>query len=350
MIHFEHITYLYFLLVIPALYGIFFWTRFRKKKKLALFADSPLLVQLQPELSRRRPHIKFTLLMLALAFLIITIANPQVGTKMVKGERLGADIAICMDVSNSMMAEDIAPNRLARSQRAVSTLLDQLGSDRVSLVVFAGSSFIQMPLTTDYSAAKMFVDQMDCNMIQAQGTAIGDAINTAMQSFGYGDPDREWEKKLSRTIIIISDGENHEDDAIGAAKEAYAEGVMVNTIGMGTTKGTPIPEYRNGQNNGYKHDREGNIVTTQLNEQMLVDIAQAGGGIYVRAANINAGIDEIVKQLEHLEKENYGSSIFSEYESRFQYPLAAALLCLLAEVLIAEKRNKKYNLGKLLKR
>lgn len=350
MIHFEHINLLYLLLTIPVLVGLYIRMRVVRQRKLAEFADTNLLNRLTPENSRRRPVAKFTLLMLAWAFLIITLANPQVGTKMVKGERLGADIAVCMDVSNSMMAEDIAPNRLARSQRAVSALLDQLGSDRVSIIVFAGSAFVQMPLTNDYSAAKMFVEQTNCNMIEAQGTAIGEAISMAMQSFGYGDPDREWQKKQSRTIIVISDGENHEDDAIKAASDAQAEGVMVNTIGMGTTQGTPIPVYYKGQQAGYKRDKAGNIVTTQLNEQMLIDIAQAGGGIYVRANNINAGIDDIVKQLTKLEKENYGNTVFSEYESRFQYPLAAALLCLLAELLFTEKKNKKFNIGKLLKR
>ena len=186
MIHFEHPIYLYLLLLVPLLTVVYVLNYLRRKKRMALFADSDLVSRLQPDLSHRRPHVKFALLMLALGCLVLTIANPQVGTKMVKGERLGADIAICMDISNSMMAEDISPSRLARSQRTVANLLDQLGNDRVSLVFFAGSSFIQMPLTTDYGAARMFVEQADCDLIAAQGTAIGDAIETAMKSFGYG--------------------------------------------------------------------------------------------------------------------------------------------------------------------
>lgn len=350
MIHFEHPFILYSLFAIPFFVALYVWVCYKRKKAMAAYADNALLWRLNPEESRRRPVIKFTLLMLSLGFLVITAANPQVGTKIVKGERLGSDIAICMDVSNSMMAEDVSPNRLARSQRTVNTLLNELGSDRVSLIVFAGTSFIQMPLTTDYSAAKMFVDQTDCSMIQSQGTAIGDAINKAMESFGYGDPDREWKKKQSRTIIVISDGENFEDDAIGAARDAAAEGVMVNTIGMGLPNGAPIPEYHNGQMSGYKKDVEGNTVTTQLNERMLVDVANAGNGIYVRASNTNAGIDEIIKQLTKLEKTNYGSSAFSEYESRYQYPLAVALLLMLADLLIMEKKNKRFNIGRYLKR
>lgn len=350
MIHFEHPTILYLLLVIPALVGLYICVRIQRKRKLEKFADSALVGQLMPSQSRRRPHIKFALLMLAVGFLIITWANPQVGTKMVKGERLGSDIAVCLDISRSMMAEDVSPNRLERSQRTVNSLLDKLGSDRISLILFAGSSFIQMPLTTDYGATKMFVDQTSCDLIQTQGTAIGDAIGKAMESFGYGDPDREWTKRQSRAIIVISDGENFEDDAVAAAKDAAAEGVRVFTIGMGTTKGTPIPEYLNGRNVGYKHDQEGSVVTTKLNEQMMIDIAEAGKGLYVHSGNINAGISEIVKHLEKLEKDSYGSAQFSEYESRYQFPLAAALLCLLLEVCVFEKKNAKLNIGKILKR
>ena len=294
--------------------------------------------------------MKFGLILLALGFLIIAIANPQIGSKMVKGERLGSDVAICLDVSNSMMAEDIQPNRLERSKKIVTNLLNDLGSDRVSLVVFAGSSYIQMPLTNDYSAMKLFLDQVSCDLIASQGTAIGDAIDKAMESFGYGDPDRPWEKNNSRAIIVISDGENHEDDAIAAAKKAANEDVLVCTIGMGLPDGIPIPEYRNGQRTGFKQDNNGNTVTTRLNEQMLASISDAGNGVYVRAGNINAGIHEIVKAIENLEKANYGEAMFSEYESQYIYPLAAAIICLLLEVLIFERKNKKYNLGKILNR
>lgn len=350
MIHFEHPNILYLLLLIVLFTLLFVWMRRRRRQQRLLFADEPLLHQLSPLESQRRPIIKFALLMLALACLIIAWANPQVGTKMVKAERVGADVAICMDVSNSMMAEDISPNRLARSQKAVSTLLDKLGSDRISIVVFAGSAFIQMPLTNDYAAAKMFIDQTSPSMINTQGTAIGEAINQAMASFGYGDDEREWVKKKSRTIVVISDGENFEDDAIEAAHAAASEGVVVNTIGMGLEQGAPIPEYRNGMVAGYKKDIEGNTVTTKLNEQMMIDIADASKGIYVRANNINAGIDDIVKQIEKLDKENYGSAQFSEYESRYQYPLAAGLLLLIVEVMLLAKKNSRINWGNLIKR
>lgn len=350
MIHFAHPKILYLLILLALCTILFVVVRMQRKRQRQLFADDHLLRQLSPMESVRRPIVKFTLLMLALAMLIVAWANPQIGTKMVKAERVGADVAICLDVSNSMMAEDISPNRLLRSQKAVSTLLDQLGSDRVSIIAFAGSAFIQMPLTNDYGAAKMFIDQTSCSLIQTQGTAIGEAISQAMMSFGYDDPDREWEKKKTRTIIIISDGENHEDDAVEAARNAADQGVVVNTIGMGLDKGAPIPLYHQGQMVGYKKDAEGNTVTTKLNEQMMMEIAEAGNGIYVRANNINAGVSDIVKQIEKLDKEKYGSAMFSEYESRYQYPLALALLFLVVEVLIFEKKNSRINWGNIIRR
>ena len=347
MIQFEHPAILWFLLLIPVGVGVWIWLQFHNRKRLEQFADRTMFGRLIPDASRWRPHTKFGLIMLGAAFLIIAIANPQEGSKMVKGERLGSDIAICLDVSNSMMAEDIQPNRLERSKRIVNNLLSALGSDRISLVVFAGSSYVQMPLTSDYSAVKLFLDQIDCSLISAQGTAIGEAIDKAMQSFGYGDPDREWVKKQGRAIIVISDGENFEDDAVAAARQASSQGVRVCTIGMGLTSGTPIPEYRGGQRVGYKRDRDGNTVTTHLDEATLTAIANAGKGVYVRANN-NSSVEEIVRMIEGMEKDSYGEAMFSEYESRYQYPLVAALFCLLAELFIFERRNKKVNFDKIL--
>lgn len=350
MIHFEHIPILWLLLAVPLFTLLYIVSRRRSRRQMAAYADKRMLPQLRPQQSRRRPTVKFILLMMAFCCFVLALANPQVGTKMVKGQRMGADIAICMDVSNSMMAEDIQPNRLERSKRAVSNLLDQLGADRISLVVFAGSAYIQMPLTNDYGAAKMFVDQMSCSLIGTQGTAIGDAIDKAMESFGYGDPDVEWKRQHSRAIIVISDGENHEDDAVEAAKDAAKEGVMVCTIGMGSPAGAPIPEYRNGRAAGYKTDHNGQTVTTHLDEATLSHIAQSGNGIYIRAANITAGLDQVVKEIDKLDKANYGEARFAEYESRYMYPLALGLACLILELLIMEKKNNKFNLSKLLKR
>ncbi|MBR1517717.1 MAG: VWA domain-containing protein [Bacteroidales bacterium] len=351
MIHFQHSELLWLLAAIPLVLGAWLWMRFRKRKALQRFADSEMFDRLIPDSSKWRPVAKIALLLTALALLIVAVANPQMGSKMVKGERMGSDLAVCLDISNSMMAEDLQPNRLERSKRVISNLMTQLTGDRISLVVFAGSSFIQMPLTNDYSATRLFLDQIDCGLIATQGTAIGDAIGKGMESLGYGDEEREWQRTRNRAIIVISDGENFEDNAIEAATQAANEDVMVCTIGMGLPEGAPIPVYsRSGQRTGYKQDRDGNIVTTRLNEQMLADIAHAGNGVYVRAGNVNTGFDEIIKRIQRLEKDSFEETMFAEYESRYQYPLTAALVCLLLEVLLFERRNRKINWQKLLER
>ena len=345
MVHFEHIEYLWLLAVVAAmgvLWGVMEW---RRRRRMEQWADRSMFGRLIPDLSGWRPAFKMALTLTGFALLVVALANPQFGTKIEKSKRAGSDVAICLDVSNSMMAEDLQPNRLERSKRAVTNLLNSLAGDRVSLVVFAGTSYIQMPLTNDYGAAKLFLDQVSCDMIGTQGTAIGDAIEKAMQSFGYGDPDREWVKNKGRAIVVISDGENHEDDAVGAARDAQKEGVRVCTIGMGLPDGTPIPEYNTrGQRTGFKRERGGSIIMTHLNEEMLRDIASAGNGVYVRASNAGSGLSDITKIIEGLEKEEFGEAVFSAYESRYQYPLAAGLLCLLAEVLIYERRNRKWKL------
>ena len=335
MIHFEHIEYLW-LLAGAALLGVLWGvTRWRERRRLEHWADKEMFPRLIPDEQKWRPLIKGTLFLLGISMLVVALANPLLGKKQEKGKRSGSDIAICLDVSNSMMAEDVKPNRLSRSKQVVNNLLNTMTGDRVSLIVFAGTSYIDMPLTNDYNAAKLFLDQVDCNMIPAQGTAIGDAIEKGMATFGYGDEEREWVSNKGRAIIVISDGENHEDDAVGAAKKAYKEGIRVCTIGLGGTEGTPIPMNSNGT---FRRDNEGNVVITRLNEQMLRDIANAGKGVYVNGAG---DIDEITSLLENLEKNEFDEAIFDSYESRFQYPLSAGLFLLLVEILIFERKNKK---------
>lgn len=349
MIHFEHIEYLWLLLLVAALGGLWGYASWRRRRKMESWADRTMFGRLIPDQSGWRPALKMALTLTGMALLVVALANPQFGTKIEKGKRAGSDVAICLDVSNSMMAEDIQPNRLERSKRVVNNLLSTLAGDRVSLIVFAGASYIQMPLTNDYSAAKLFLDQVSCDMITSQGTAIGDAIEKAMQSFGYGDSDREWEKNKGRAIVVISDGENHEDDAVGAAGSALKEGVRVCTIGMGLPDGTPIPQYDpRGRKDGFKRERGGSIIMTKLNEQMLRDIANAGGGVYVRASNAGSGLGDITKVIEGLEKEEYGEAVFSAYESRYRWPLTAAIVCLVAELFIYERRNRKWNLEDIL--
>ena len=345
MVHFEHIEYLWLLLLVAlagVLWGVMSW---RERRRLEEWGDRSMFGRLIPDRSPWRPAFKMALTLTGIALLIVALANPQFGTKIEKGKRSGSDIAICLDVSNSMMAEDIQPNRLERSKKVVTNLLSSLTGDRVSLVVYAGTSFIQMPLTNDYSATKLFLDQVSCDMIASQGTAIGDAIQKSMETFGYGDPDRKWEINKGRAIIVISDGENHEDDAVGAAREAAKQGIRVCTIGMGLPEGSPIPEYNpRGRTHNYKRDKNGSIIMTHLNEDMLRQIASAGNGTYLRASNAGSGLSDITSIIQGLEKEEMGEAVFSAYESRYIYPLAAALLCLLAEVILYERRNRKWKL------
>ena len=345
MVHFEHIEYLWLLLLVAAagaLWGVMSW---RERRRLEQWGDRSMFGRLIPDRSDWRPPLKMGLTLGGISLLIVALANPQFGTRIEKGKRTGSDIAICLDVSNSMMAEDIQPNRLERSKKVVTNLLNTLTGDRVSLVVYAGTSFIQMPLTNDYSATKLFLDQVSCDMIATQGTAIGDAIEKGMETFGYGDPDRPWEVNKGRAIIVISDGENHEDDAVGAAKEAAKQGIRVCTIGMGLPDGSPIPVYDpRGRTNNYKRDRNGSIIMTHLNEEMLRQIAHAGNGTYVRASNAGSGLSDITSVIGGLDKEEMGEAVFSAYESRYMYPLAAGLLCLLAEVILYERRNRKWKL------
>lgn len=349
MIHFEHTGYLWLLLVVAAAGVLWAFMLWRDKRRLAEWADQPMFGRLIPDRSTWRPAVKTGLTLLGFALLVVALANPQFGTKIEKGKRAGSDIAICFDVSKSMMAEDIQPNRLERSKRVVNNLMSTFAGDRVSLVAFAGTSFIQMPLTNDYSATKLFLDDMNCDMLSAQGTAIGDAIETAMKTFGYGDPDRQWEKNKGRAIIVISDGENHEDDAVGAARAAAKEGVRVCTIGMGLPDGAPIPEYDpRSRKNNYKRERGGSIIMTHLNEQMMRDIANAGNGVYVRASSAGSGLSDITKVIENLEKDDYDEAIFTSYESQYMYPLAAGILCLVAELLVFERRNRRWNLTRII--
>lgn len=351
MLSFQHTELLWLLLMVPVMVAVWLWMRARHRRRLELFADREMFHRLIPDASRWRPVFKLSLLMLAYIFLILAIANPRLGTKMVKGEHRGSDIAVCLDISNSMMAEDLQPNRLERSKRIVTNIMSQLTGDKASLVVFAGESYIQMPLTSDYGAVRLFLDNIDCDLIETQGTAIGDAIDKAMESLGYGDKDHEWQRNSNRAIIVISDGENFEDDAVGAARKAASEGIRVCTIGLGLPEGAPIPIYnKNHQRTGYKSDRDGNLVMTHLDESTLSEIARAGGGVYVRAGNINTSFDEIIKLISNLDKDSFDEEMFLEYESRYQYPLAVALLCLVVEVLVFERRNRKIDLRKIIAR
>jgi len=332
MFRLQHPDILYALLLIPVLTGLFIWMRIWQKKALRHFGEWKVLHRLVPALSGPRIVFRFIILMIAYAFLILGLSNPQIGSKLVEGERKGIDIMVALDVSNSMLAQDIKPDRLERAKQAISKMIDKLGNDRIGIVVFAGHAYVQLPITTDHAAAKLFVSTVNTKIVPTQGTAIGEAINMAVESF-----DKEGEH--NKAIIVITDGENHEDDAVGAAAEAAKLGIKVFTIGMGLPEGSPIPLYNQyGNQTGFKKDRQGQTIVTKLNEDMLRQIAAAGNGSYARANNASTGLRKIFDDINQIEKKEIETKQFTDYEDRFQYYLAAALILLIIELLIAERK------------
>ena len=332
MFRFGNSEYLWGLLIIPALTFFFIWSRIARKKALKRFGKMEILQQLMPFASKSRPVIKFFILMLALAIIIVGTARPQFGSKLKKVKREGVELIIALDVSNSMMAEDIQPNRLERAKRAISRLVDRLKDDKIGLIVFAGDAYTQLPITSDYNSAKLFLNSINTQIVPKQGTAMGSAINLAVRSFTPNG-------QANKAIIVITDGENHEDDPVAAAKAASDNGIIVHAIGMGLPQGSPIPVLKNGQKD-YLKDRDGNVVITKLDEQMLEKVAVAGGGIYVRANNAQVGLNTLFDEINKMEKEEMESRIYSEYDDQFQYFFAVGLFLLLLEFVILERKNR----------
>jgi Ca-activated chloride channel family protein len=342
MIRFAHTEYLYALALLPMLVILFWWMLRVRKKSLQSFGNPTLLQQLMPTAGKYTRAVRFMLQFCAIGFLILGVANPQIGTKLEEVKREGVDVMIALDVSNSMKAEDIKPNRLESAKQEISRMLDKLQNDRIGLIVFAGDSYLQLPLTTDYSAAHLILGTIDVDVVPIPGTAIGSAIKLAMKSFAQGE-------KKHKVIIIITDGENHEDDAIAAAKEAHSEGAVIHTIGMGSPDGAPIPIYQNNTQVGFRKDADGNVVVTKLDEQALLQIAEAGGGKFVRATNQQNELEAIFKEVQSMEKKEFGAKMFTEYEDRFQYFLGMALFLVVVEFFVSERRNRflaKLNLFK----
>ena len=334
MFRFGNSEFLWVLLIIPVLALIFTWSRIARKRALKRFGHEQTMHVLMPFASKSRPVFKFIVLMLALAFFIVGAARPQFGSKLKKVQREGVELMIALDVSNSMMAEDIQPNRLERSKRAISRLIDRLEDDKIGLIVFAGEAYIQLPITSDYNSAKLFLNSVNTQIVPTQGTAIGSAINMAARSFSP-------EGESNKAIIVITDGENHEDDAVSAAEQAAENGMVVHTIGMGLPEGSPIPVLRNGQKD-YLKDNSGEVVITKLNETMLEKISSAGNGIYVRANNAQVGLNALFDEINKLEKEEMESLVYSEYDDQFQYFFAIGLFLLLLEFVILERKNKYF--------
>lgn len=334
ILRFEHPEYLYWLLVIPVLIAIYIFIRIINKRQFKKFADNKFLEFLIPLASRARSNTKFILFILVITLGIFAAANLQTGSKMEEVKREGIDMFFCIDISNSMNAEDIAPNRLERSKQAINNIINQLRGDRIGIIIFAGNAYVQLPITTDYAAAKLFLSTINTSLIPSQGTEIGSAINLAIKSFGNSEN--------SKAIIVISDGEDHENgDAVKAAQEAAKLGIKIYTIGMGLEDGAPIPLYNQyGKRTGYKKDREGNIVITKLDDNMLRQIAEIGDGIYRRASNSNVGLDEIIDEINKAEKKEIDSKIFTDYEDQFQWFLGVAIILLIMEILISSGKKE----------
>lgn len=331
-IRFERPEMLYLLVAVPVMLIIFLIANHLRNRSLKRFA-SPLMHELLiPQRSQTRRWIKFLLLTTAWIFAVLALANPQSGAKLGEVKREGIDIFIALDVSNSMLAEDITPNRLDRARQSIIRLIDRLKGDRIGLIVFAGKAYVQLPLTTDYSAARLFLNTVRPDLIPVQGTAIAEALKMAMESFD--------EQTRNKSIIIISDGEDHEQGALEAAKEAASAGIRLFTIGMGTPDGVPIPVYNEyGKQIGYRKDREGNTVVTRLNETILQQIAAAGNGTYLRANNSRIGLDQILNELEKIEKSVIETKVFTDYHSHFQWFTGVAIFLLVVEMVLAWRKS-----------
>ncbi len=325
--------FIYLLALLPVFIICYWIMKQWKKNALRRFGEMPMIRKLFPDVSISRPGIKFSLLMLAFAFLVAAVCGPLIGSKLEEVKRKGADIVIALDVSNSMKAEDIRPNRLERSKQAISRLIDKLQGDRIGLVVFAGDAYMQLPITTDYGAAKLFLSTVEPDILPRQGTAIGSAIEMAASAFSDST-------KKHSAIIVITDGENHEDDAVESAKKAAEQGMKIYTIGMGSPEGAPIPVYNNGTRVGFRQDNNGQTVLTKLDATALQEIAEAGKGKFVRASNSDDGLDIILKEINALDKKEFQAKMFTDYENQFQYFLCAALFLFLLEFLLGEKKSK----------
>lgn len=328
MFRFESPIYLYLLVLIPILALIRFYTLRDRKKKLKAFGDLSLLKGLMPDVSRKRAAIKFWLLEGALTLLILMLARPQLGSKVSHETRNGIETMIAFDISNSMRAEDIVPSRLDKSKMLIENMVDNFTQDKVGLIVFAGNAFIQLPITSDYVSAKMFLQNTDPSLIATQGTNIAEAINVGLKSFTQ-------QEKIGRAIIIITDGEDHEGGAVEAAQLAKKKGVRVFVLGVGSPEGSPIPDGEG----GYMKDHSGNVVMSRLNEQMCQEIAQAGGGAYIHVNNTNEAQRKLNNELIKLQKGEISSTIYSEYDDQFQAFGILALLLLILEVCVMESKN-----------
>ena len=329
MFRFEEPTYLYLLLLLPFLAAFYLYSNYRRRKAIRKFGDPVLMAQLMPDVSKYRPDVKFWLVFAAIGLFAVLLARPQFGSKLETVKRQGVEVMIALDISNSMLAQDVQPSRLEKAKRLVAQLVDKMENDKVGMIVFAGDAFTQLPITSDYISAKMFLESINPSLISKQGMAIGAAINLATRSFTP-------QEGVGRAVIVITDGENHEGGAVEAAKAAAEKGIQVSVLGVGMPDGAPIPVEGT---NDFRRDRDGNVVVTRLNEQMCQEIAQAGDGIYVRVDNSNAAQKVIAQEINKMAKADVETQVYTEFNEQFQAVAWIILLLLLAEMLILERKN-----------
>lgn len=338
MFRFEDSAYLYLLIIIPILIVIRILGLKKRKLQLKKFGDLKLLQNLMPDVSSVRRGIKFWLMIVALALIVIMLARPQMGTKISQEQRQGIEVILALDISNSMKAEDVVPSRLDKSKMLIENLVDNFTNDKVGLVVFAGDAFVQLPITSDYVSAKMFLQNIDPSLIAAQGTNLREAIELSSRSFTKQD-------KLGRAIIVITDGEDHEGGAVEAAKKAKNAGMRVFVLGVGSPKGAPIPT----GDGGYMKDNTGQEVMSALNEDMCKQIAEAGGGAYIHVDNTNVAQEQLDSEIAKLQKGDIMSAVYSEYDEQFQAIGILVVLVLIIEALILESKSPLFKKIKLFK-
>ena len=334
MVQLDEKIYFYLLLIIPRLVVVFVLLQIWKKRTQKKFADLSLLKKLTPNRSSFKSTLKLLFFLLGIAFLTLGLVNPKIGTKLETIKREGVDIVFAVDVSKSMLAEDIAPNRLEKAKRLVSEIINQLASDRIGIIAYAGQAYPQLPITTDYGAAKMFLQNMNTDMLTSQGTAIDAAIELATTY--YDD-----EEQTNRVLFIISDGEDHsEGSALKAVEDAVEAGIQIFTIGVGESKGAPIPIKRNGVLESLKKDKQGEVVITKLNEAVLQDIANEGNGEYINGSNTSEAVEQIKEILIKMDKTEFEAKQFAEYKDQFQWFLGAGLLFLFLDIFVLDKKTK----------
>lgn len=339
MFRFGEPIYLYFLLIIPFLVVFYIYTNYRRRKKLRQYGDPELMAHLMPNVSKYRPDVKFWLVTAALVMVIFMLARPQFGSKMETVKRQGVETVVALDISNSMLAQDVTPSRLEKSKKLVSRLVETFNNDKVAMIVFAGEAFTQLPITSDYISAKMFLETISPSLITTQGTDIRGAIDLAMKSFTPNEG-------VGRAIVLITDGENHEGGAVEAAQQAAEKGVRVFVLGVGSPDGSPIPVEGT---NDFRRDKDGNVVVTKLNEQMCQEIAKAGNGMYVRVDNTNNAERALNAEINKLAKADVETQVYTEFDEQFDVLAWLALILLATDVMLLNRKNPLFKNVKLFK-